>query len=128
MEVLVAGTPEGIRDSTALTAGTTRSYDLSAWENRYVKIIVDQNCLFAFSSHAHNTAAGPGDLSTGDVDTPGLKVNGFFVPIADDVDLGATGVQRFILPEFPFLLIRPKTANTALIKVKPTQPQQPVNR
>lgn len=122
---LVQGTPEGIRDSTALTAGTTRSYDLSAWAERTVKLIVDQNCLVGFSSHAHDNAAGPGDFYTGDRDTTGLKVivagvDVGFAVIGDDVDAGAGGFQRWIDPSYPFMLVRPKAVNTALIKIKPT--------
>jgi hypothetical protein len=124
MSDLVKGTPEGIRWTTAVTSAATTSFDLSTWARRWVKIIVDQNCLFAFSSHTAGNAAGPGDMATsGDV-TLGQRVLvagtdvGFKV-VADDVDAGSLGVHRFVDPKYPFLLLRAKATSTALVKIKP---------
>lgn len=130
-EILPKGSPLGIRWTTAITTATTTSFDLSAFAGRYVKLTADQNCYFGWSTHAHGNAAGPGDLTlAGDVtaeqrvtsaagDDLGYKV------VADDLDAGSAGVQRVVDPEYPFLLVRAKTSNTALFKAKVTSDKAP---
>lgn len=122
----VTGTPEGIRWTTAVTTAATTSFNLTSWSRRKVKIIVDQNCLFAFSSHAHGSVAGPGDFQTGAVALGDLSSSGHFKVVADDVDAGALGVIRIVDPKYPYLLLRAKTASTALVKIKPITNKLPL--
>ena len=126
MADIVMGTPEGIRWATAITSAASTSFDLTSWAGRYVKIYVDQNCYFAFSSKAHDDATGPGDLQlSGNValgarTTLSTGVNAGYKVVADDIDSGSTGVQRVVDPKYPFLLLRAKSTSTALVKIKPT--------
>lgn len=121
MSDLAKGTPEGIRWTTAVATGATTSFDLTSYAKRYVKIMADQDFLFAFSTTAHGGANGD-MIVAGDV-TLGEKVTGsttLFKPVADEGPGGVLGVQRVVDPKYPFLLMRAKTVATTLVKIKPT--------
>ena len=118
------GSPEGIYWTTAITSAATKSFDLTTWKGRWVKLEVDQDCWYAFSSHAHDTATGPGDFATsavalGDrVTVQGSDVG--YKVVKRGLSAGDAGVQRVVDPHYPWLLVRAKSTSTTYAIITPT--------